>query len=1128
MYRIGLDVGIKSVGWCAMECNQNGEPTQIKALNARIFNSAEHPKTGESLALPRRTARGQRRRTRRKSSRLQSIRNLFLSNGIDIFVETANGALLKEEYRDMDVLQKRVDALDKLVTQEEFARVLYSLARHRGFKSNKKAGAKSGEDGKLLAAISANESKMQQNGLRTVGEMLLKECANKGMAIHNKGGDYSLCISRNSLEAEINLLFAKQKEYGNPFATDENREKYLGYFSKQRTFDEGPGVGSQYSGGHEVRKCQFYKTLTCAAKGTFSNELSTAYQKLNNLSVLIDGERRTLTADEKQAVLSLAENKGDVTFKEVRKALGYAKNDEMRFCSLNYSVRPKKDASEKETDIFKCENAKFVSLKNSSAIRKVLPAELKNDFELVDEIAEICTKYTNETLLKDAVFASEIIAGRLDEETVNQLLCLDMKGYGHLSLKALRDILPYLAQGDVYSVACEKAGHNHSSAQRSKTKYLGKNPEVREILEDVTSPVVKRALSQTIKVLDALIRQYGSPCAVNVELARDMSQDFEDRRKEERENKERERINDAVRESIVAAGAVPNATNVLKRKLYDEQDGKCAYSATPLETDRLFEDGYVEIDHVIPYSRCFNDSFNNKVLVLKSENQNKRNCTPYEYFVREGRDWDAFVARVKATYQKRNGKKMELLLKKSVNEEEWKNRAINDTRYASRLIANVLRDHLLFDQNAKGKKRVLTVKGGITAYLRRFWGIQKIRSDGDKHHAVDAAVIACFTDKLGHTLERYNQIKECGKTSDGRYTLEDGEVVSSDYYDKNSKLILPYPYKNFREELVARTEDNPEAMEAALRKIGMSESYVANATPFVVSRMSDRKAKGVIHEATLWSSKYVENEHSTLHNGESILVGRKSIQDLKLNEDGEISGYFNPDGDRALYEAIKKRLQEHDGNGKKAFAVPLRKPCRSGEGNVVRKVKIFQKYYGGGVTLGKNKAIAANGAMIRVDVYSKDGKYYGVPVYTSDLYKGELPKKAATAKKSKKDWRVIDDSYVFEASLHRSDLLRITNDKEITLKKIRLDDKSSKDATKTFTDGYLYFCGFDISSGQISLEDASGCYQTRTALQSLKKITRCEIDVLGNVTITKRPKAPEPLRLLSQKEKENKKNNKKD
>lgn len=52
MYRLGLDVGIKSVGWCVLECDESGEPIQINALNSRIFDAAEQPKTGASLENP--------------------------------------------------------------------------------------------------------------------------------------------------------------------------------------------------------------------------------------------------------------------------------------------------------------------------------------------------------------------------------------------------------------------------------------------------------------------------------------------------------------------------------------------------------------------------------------------------------------------------------------------------------------------------------------------------------------------------------------------------------------------------------------------------------------------------------------------------------------------------------------------------------------------------------------------------------------------------------------------------------------------------------------------------------------------------------------------------------------------
>ena len=1119
MYRLGLDIGIKSVGWSVLECDENGEPTKILALNSRIFDAAEVPKTGASLAEPRRTARGTRRRLRRKVARLAYIRNLFERNNIFIFNES-DVLQIKDDLKNIDILSLRVEALDKYISEEEFARVLYSIARHRGFKSNKKKGAQGKEDGELTASIKKNADKMQEFGYRTIGELLLKEYQDKGEAIHNKGGDYSKCVARINLENEIKLLFAKQKEFGNSFATDENCVLFLNYFSNQRSFDEGPGPGSQYSGSHPVRKCVFYRDLDCAAKGTYSNELATALQKVNNLKLIIDGEPEPISLTQEQRnkiILRAQEEKDGVTYKKVRDILGYKKDDSVRFSVLNYSVRKKlkKDGTADVPNPFKCEDAKFISFSNSNKIKNCLRLEFKDNIELIDAIAEICTKYTSENLFRKAIQEDNLLKNILLEEEIVKLLELDMTGYGHLSLKALREIIPYLQDGDVYSDACKKAGHNHSQFDTEKSKYLGKNKEVRAQIDEVTSPVVKRALSQTIKVIDAIIRKYGSPFAVNIELARDMSQTRQERDKADKENQERAADNARIKAKLQEEfGVRVSSTNLLKYRLYEEQNGKCAYSGESIDLNKLFgDDSYCEIDHIIPYSRSFDDSFNNKVLVLSKENQNKRNSTPYEYFSRIGRNWDEYESFVKTTYQY-NKRKADTLLKKKVDEDGWKSRALNDTRYASRMLTNLVKDYLLFDENSK-RRPVVSVNGRITSYLRRFWGIQKIREDGDKHHAVDATIIACVSPGIIQKLTNYNYAKESRNMKNGEYMLEDGELVSSEYYDKNSNLVLPYPYPKFRDELIARVADNAVDMEIKLRDMGMDDEYVSAAKPIVVSRMPHRKAKGTMHEATVWSSKYVANDNQKLHDGESIIVKRTPIENLKLDANGEIKGYFNPDSDKLLYNAIKQRLQEFGNDGKKAFAEPLYKPCANGQGNVVRTVKTYEKYYGGGMQIDKNKGIVANGSMVRVDLYSKDGKYYGVPVYTADVYKGVLPNRAATANKPRNEWRIIDETYTFEMSIYPNDLLRIESEKGIKMKKIIDNDSSIKENEKTSTDELVYYIKFGISTAAMTIEDTTGCYSAASVgIQNLGKITKCEIDVLGNVVeIKNKPKAPQPLHM---------------
>lgn len=79
-YGIGLDIGIASVGFAVLALDAEEEPCGIIRLGSRIFDAAEVPKTGASLALPRREARSARRRLRRRRHRLERIRHLLTRN----------------------------------------------------------------------------------------------------------------------------------------------------------------------------------------------------------------------------------------------------------------------------------------------------------------------------------------------------------------------------------------------------------------------------------------------------------------------------------------------------------------------------------------------------------------------------------------------------------------------------------------------------------------------------------------------------------------------------------------------------------------------------------------------------------------------------------------------------------------------------------------------------------------------------------------------------------------------------------------------------------------------------------------------------------------------------------------
>lgn len=72
----------------------------------------------------------------------------------------------------------------------------------------------------------------------------------------------------------------------------------------------------------------------------------------------------------------------------------------------------------------------------------------------------------------------------------------------------------------------------------------------------------------------------------------------------------------------------------------------CPFSGRPISVSDLFS-GAFEIEHLIPFSRSFDDSINNKVISSRDANRFKAERTPYEAFGNSPGNykWEEIVAR---------------------------------------------------------------------------------------------------------------------------------------------------------------------------------------------------------------------------------------------------------------------------------------------------------------------------------------------------------------------------------------------------------------------------------------------------------------------------------------------------
>jgi len=688
------------------------------------------------------------------------------------------------------------------------------------------------------------------------------------------------------------------------------------------------------------------------------------------------------------------------------------------------------------------------------------------------------------------------------DKLVDTLLDIRFDKFSNLSLKALRQIVPFMEEGQRYDEAVANIpeyGH-HSELHivgMGEHKYLppfysGRDKDGRMVFNDdmdiPRNPVVLRALNQARKVVNALIKQYGSPHEVHIEMARDLSRPFDERNKvtkaqnEFRERNEKDKAQFAQDFNIV--GAV-KGKEFEKYQLYREQQGKCAYSIEAIDITRLFEQGYVEIDHALPYSRSFDDSKNNRVLVLARENRNKGNRTPFEYLggKENSERWRNFVAYVEGNKAYRLAKRSRLL-RKDFGEEESKSfreRNLNDTRYICKFFKNYVEQYLQLHSDSEAK-RCVVLSGQMTSFLRMRWGLSKVRSESDRHHALDATVVAACSHSMVKRLSDYSRRKEIEKASAGFVDVTTGEIADPAMFDQLEQHF-PNPWQYFRNELEARLKlDDTALLRTELERLGTySPDALETVKPLFVSRAPQRRNSGAAHKDTI----YAQPESLKAQGGVTQKVPLSSLT-LK-----DLEKLVDPHRNEKLYAAIRERLEQHGGKGDKAFPAsnPLRKPDSEGKptGPIVRGVTmVIDKLSGIPIRGG----VAKNDTMLRVDVFTKANKYYLVPIYVHHAVAKELPNRAATANTPRDEWTLIDDDYQFCFALYPNDLIRLKNRNE---------------------DYFGYFAGVGVATASLSIKshDNNQAIATgklwqgswvnlgvKTGIQCFEKFN---VDVLGNI-----------------------------
>ncbi len=740
---LGLDIGSNSVGWALID-EANGK---LLGIGVRVFpegvdrdtTGAEHPKNEQ-----RRIVRGHRRQIARRARRKAAVRKAL----IDVGWWTGESV---EALASTDPYELRSRGLDQALTLPEFGRVLLHLSQRRGFLSNRKADrGRAKENSETLLEISALKASIEESGARTLGEYLhrlrLAAGTPNAIQIRNK---HTL---RQMFEDEFEAIWTAQERF-HPELRDEARALTYGRQGRQayprepqplKRRREGNTILQEY-GFHGllffqrslywpksvVGRCELEPREKRCERADRLAQRFRLLNEVNNLRVIPQkGEPRPITGEERLTVLKYLSQTKEATFDQIRKQLGLLDGDGF---NLEAGSRRKLDgvqidAALAHKDLFGKEWWKRSNAERTEIVRVLID----------DEEPEVLRKAVESwgcTPEQAAAISDKDLSGVV-------------RGYSSYSRLAISKLLPHLEAGlplmtrDGTPSALGAAGYLRPDQQTIK-----KGRELPLPPEKITNPLVRQALFEVRKVVNAVIREWGMPAAIHIELAREVQGSPERRRQASQKMRDRERDRTIAAESIRDLGFKPSRDAIDRVLLWKEQGELCFYSGRPISPQQLLG-GEVEIDHVLPFSRSLDNSLMNKVVAFRDQNRLKGDRTVWEWVGEmDPEKFDAILQRARnLPYEIRNRKLLKLQ-QKNVEISEFLNRQLTDTAYITTQVLDLL--HHLDGVD------VVPVKGQLTYELRHMWGLDTVLRDDQlklknredhRHHAVDALVIA-LTDR---------------------------------------------------------------------------------------------------------------------------------------------------------------------------------------------------------------------------------------------------------------------------------------------------------------------------------------------------------------------------------------------
>ena len=817
---LGLDLGVGSIGWCLIALDAQGDPAEILGMGSRVVplnNATDAADFSIGKAFTANQERTARRTMRRGFARYQ-LRRYRLRRELAKVGMLPDAALIQLPLLELWELRERAATAGRRLTLPELGRVLCHINQKRGYRHVKSdAAAIVGDEGEkkkdsnsaYLAGIRANDEKLQDEH-KTVGQYFAEQLRQSQSESPTGGISYRIkdqIFSRQRYIDEYDQIMAAQRVHYPDILTDE----FIRMLRDEVIFMQRPLKSCKHlvslcefekqervmrvqqddgKGGRQLveRRVKFGPKVSPKSSPLF--QLCRIYEAVNNIRLTRpDGSPRDITPEERAKIVAHLQSNASLSFAALKKLL-----KEKAF--IADQLTSKSGLKGNSTRV-----ALAAALQPYPQYHHLLDMELETRMmtvQLTDEetgevtereVAVVTDSYVRQPLYRlwhilysieerDAMRRALITQLGMKEEDLDgglldQLYRLDFvkPGYGNKSAKFICKLLPQLQQGLGYSEACAAVGYRHSNSPTSEEiterTLLEKIPLLQR--NELRQPLVEKILNQMINLVNVLKAEYGVD-EVRVELARELKMSREERERMAEGNRRREKENKAIAEKIRECGLFPTKSRIRKYRLWEEAGRQCLYCGRSIDEKQCLNGDDMEVEHIIPKSVLYDDSYGNKTCACRRCNKEKGNRTALEYIRAKG--WEAeYMDRINERLKEKKisySKHQRLRWLKEDIPSDFLERQLRLTQYISRQAMAILQ---------QGIRRVSASEGGVTARLRSLWGYDDILHtlNLDRYDSMGETE---RVSREGETTEKL-RIKDWSKRKDHRHHAIDALVVAS-------------------------------------------------------------------------------------------------------------------------------------------------------------------------------------------------------------------------------------------------------------------------------------------------------------------------------------------------------------